>query len=73
MIVRRQVEMVQTIEVNDETSNPLNLVALAKAFTNEDDWEIVTEKLEVTEKKEPEDHQYAGDGHKKDDWLRNLK
>lgn len=71
MIVRRQVEMVQTIEVNDETSNPINLVALAKAFTNDDDWEIVTEKLEVKEKKE--ENNYAVDGEQKDDWLRNLK
>lgn len=71
MIVRRQVEMVQTIEVNDETSNPINLVALAKAFTNDDDWEIVTEKLEVKEKKE--ENNYAVDVEQKDDWLRNLK
>ena len=68
MIVRRQVEMQQTVEVNEETSEPTNLLAIAKAFTNDESWEIVNEKLEV---KEVDDQEYYN--KHKDDWLKDLK
>jgi len=63
MIVTRAVQMIQRVNVDEESSHPINLVAIAKAFTNEEDWEVVNEKIEVKEQKD----------EAPDEWLRNLK